>query len=202
MLLIQYLHLTSLMTQTSASTPLCCCFYPFGHHSRAFTHRFAQGPASNANAAPTRLAHKIQPQKSFESMEKAPTSVRRAQELWRDVVLCTLIPFQTILFVDDHLYHGECTYTIKIVNCLKSAVYAIGHYTPHNNMSSCGICDVGRYAAARSYRCTLCRVGFVTPKKATVSCSACPAGRVAPDKGTVNCTDCRTGNEPFQIRLT
>ena len=74
-------------------------------------------------------------------------------------------------------------------------IYSVGQYTPHNNMSSCGICDAGRYAAARSYKCALCKAGFVAPKKASVSCTACPAGQVAPEEGSTNCTDCNAGNE-------
>jgi len=69
-----------------------------------------------------------------------------------------------------------------------------GHFTPHNNMSSCGKCDAGRYAAARSFKCTSCKAGYVAPEAGTVACSACPAGKVAPEAGTVTCTDCKTGN--------
>ena len=69
-----------------------------------------------------------------------------------------------------------------------------GHFTPHNNMSSCGQCDAGKYAAARAFECMDCKAGFFAPAAATVSCSACPAGKVAPEKSTVNCTDCNIGN--------
>jgi len=68
-----------------------------------------------------------------------------------------------------------------------------GHFTPHNNMSSCDKCDAGQYAAARAFQCLNCKAGFIAAKPATVSCSACPAGRIAPEAGTVNCTDCKTG---------
>jgi len=70
-----------------------------------------------------------------------------------------------------------------------------GHFTPRNNMSSCGQCDAGKYAAARAFECVDCKAGFIAPTAATVSCSACPAGKVAPEKGSVNCTECNIGND-------
>jgi hypothetical protein len=73
--------------------------------------------------------------------------------------------------------------------------HAAGHFTPHNNMSSCGPCDAGRYAAARAYECLQCKAGFAAKDKAAVSCAACVAGKVAPVKGTVNCTECDAGNQ-------
>lgn len=74
-----------------------------------------------------------------------------------------------------------------------------GHYTPHNNMSSCVKCNAGQYAAARAYECVDCREGYMAPNTATVSCAACPPGKIAPRLGTVNCSDCRPGFEIIYI---
>jgi hypothetical protein len=68
-----------------------------------------------------------------------------------------------------------------------------GHFTPHNNMSTCGQCGAGRYAAARSRKCFSCKVGFVAPYKASVTCAACPPGKVAPEIESLNCTACKSG---------
>lgn len=71
--------------------------------------RSARGLASNVNAAPMRLVHKIQPQKSCESMEKAPTSARYALEVWFDSVLTSSFGNAYAMWVmNTDLLHSSC----------------------------------------------------------------------------------------------